>query len=259
MQLTARPAGSLFFSAHWADAAERSLLYGEKRALCLPHAFPVARLHCSFERWSSAWRRSAPCVVRYWRAFFARVPDRRIRTEPREPPGGPAKSLGRPAFGFGSLLALLLALPLLAFARAQEVATPAAGPAGTPCPAGSPAAEGTPVNATPAVVGTPDATPAASPAPACEEADASTGTTIRIVDFGFEPAQTEVKVGTTLTWINEGDAPHTSTAYVDGTKYWDSNILETGQSYAFTLNESGFFDYLCTLHPNMTASLNVVE
>ena len=168
-------------------------------------------------------------------------------------------SLRRPVLGFGFLLALLLALPLLAFARAQETATPVSGPASRPCPVPSPPAEGTPVNATPAVVGTPDATPAASSAPACEEADASTGSTIRIVDFAFEPAQADVKVGTTVTWINEGDAPHTSTAYVDGTKYRDSNILETGQSFAFTVTEPGFFDYLCTLHPNMTASLNVVE
>ncbi len=162
-------------------------------------------------------------------------------------------SLRRPALGV--LLALLLALPLLALARAQETATPVAGPGGTPCPAASPASEGTPSLATPAATGTPDATPVAG----CEEPGISTGTTIRIVDFDFEPAEAQVKVGTSVTWVNEGAAAHTSAAYVGGTKYWDSNILESGQSYAFTFTEPGSFDYLCTLHPTMKAHLDVVE
>ncbi len=51
----------------------------------------------------------------------------------------------------------------------------------------------------------------------CEATEVSAGTTIRIVDFVFEPAQAEVKVGKTVTWINEGAAAHTSAAYVGGT------------------------------------------
>lgn len=93
----------------------------------------------------------------------------------------------------------------------------------------------------------------------CEETEVSAGTTTHIVDFVFEPAQAQLKVGTTVTWVNEGAAARTSAAYVDGTKHWDSNILDTGQSFAFTSSEPGSFDYLCTLRPNLTASLEVVE
>lgn len=68
-----------------------------------------------------------------------------------------------------------------------------------------------------------------------------------------------MEVGTTATWVNEGATARTSTAYVDGTKYWDSNILNSGQSYSFTFTVPGSVDYLCTLHPTMTAHLDMVE
>ena len=155
----------------------------------------------------------------------------------------------------GCLLALILALPLLSLARAQETGTPATSSTGTPCPAASPTAEGTPSTVTPAAIGTPQAMQEATPGTDC----AGTAATIHIVDFAFEPAQAEVKVGTTVTWVNDGATAHTSAAYVEGTKYWDSNILNSGQSYSFTFTEPGSFDYLCTLHPNMKAHLDVTE
>ncbi len=67
-----------------------------------------------------------------------------------------------------------------------------------------------------------------------------------------------MKIGSTVSWVNDGDATHTSPAYVGGTTYWDSNILDSGQSYAFTFTEPDSFDYLCTLHPTMKAHLDVV-
>jgi plastocyanin len=83
--------------------------------------------------------------------------------------------------------------------------------------------------------------------------------TIEIVDFFFEPAEVTVKVGTTVTWVNVGPTDHTTTAYIDGDKYWDSAIMSEGDTYSFTVEEPGTFEYLCALHPSMTATLIVEE
>src|SRR5215210_8428678 len=71
-------------------------------------------------------------------------------------------------------------------------------------------------------------------------------------------AQDEMTVapGTTVTWVNDGEEPHTSTAD-DGT--WDSGTLQPGESYSFTFDEPGDYSYLCEIHPDMTATINVSE
>lgn len=104
--------------------------------------------------------------------------------------------------------------------------------------------------------GTPSASPAATPGtPAAAKA-----VTIIIKDFAFVPANVTVKVGTTVTWINQGPTPHTTTAYdQQGKKIWDSNILLKGQKYSVTFKSPGSFDYLCTLHPFMKGHLTVVK
>ena len=82
---------------------------------------------------------------------------------------------------------------------------------------------------------------------------------IRILDFGFDPATVEVGVGTTVTWVNDGPTDHTTVAFVDGKKRWDSNILHAGDEYSYRFTEPGSFDYVCGLHPTMKAHLDVVE
>jgi plastocyanin len=83
--------------------------------------------------------------------------------------------------------------------------------------------------------------------------------TIEIVDFFFDPEDVTVTVGTTVTWVNVGPTDHTTTAYVDGDKFWDSAIMVEGDVFSFTFEEPGSYDYLCALHPSMTAHLEVVE
>ncbi len=71
---------------------------------------------------------------------------------------------------------------------------------------------------------------------------------VTIVDFAFDPDSIEIVIGTTVEWTNLGDAPHTTTAN-DGT--WDSGTLSNGGSFSFTFNETGVYDYICTIHPSM--------
>ena len=82
--------------------------------------------------------------------------------------------------------------------------------------------------------------------------------TVSIQDFFFDPCQLSVAPGTTVTWVNEGQAPHTVTS-TDG-KELDSATLQPGDTYTFTFDEGDAgetYAYQCTIHPQMTASVKV--
>ena len=65
-----------------------------------------------------------------------------------------------------------------------------------------------------------------------------------------------VALGTTVTWTNDDlGMPHTVTA-VDGS--FDSGVMQTGQSWSYTFDKPGDFEYLCTLHPWMRAKVSVM-
>jgi plastocyanin len=77
---------------------------------------------------------------------------------------------------------------------------------------------------------------------------------VSIEDFFFSPANMTVAPGTTVKWVNNGQAPHTSTAD-DGT--WDSGTLQPGESFSFTFDQPGTYTYHCNIHPNMTGTITV--
>lgn len=77
---------------------------------------------------------------------------------------------------------------------------------------------------------------------------------VSIIDFSFEPQVLEIPVGSTVTWTNNDTAQHTATS-TDGV--WDSGILDQGGSFSFTFDTVGTFDYICSLHPNMTGQIVV--
>jgi len=79
--------------------------------------------------------------------------------------------------------------------------------------------------------------------------------TAKIDNFTFVPARLTVKAGTTVTWRNEDDIPHTVTSV---TQLFKSRALDTDDSFSFTFTKSGTYEYFCSLHPRMTATI-VVE
>jgi plastocyanin len=85
---------------------------------------------------------------------------------------------------------------------------------------------------------------------------AQEGAAVSIVDFAFEPAAVEIPVGATVTWTNNGAAPHTATAS-DGT--FDSGQLAPGATFSHTFTAAGTFPYVCQIHPEMTGTVTVVE
>jgi plastocyanin len=87
-----------------------------------------------------------------------------------------------------------------------------------------------------------------SPAQAAE-------TEVKIDNFTFNPQQITVKAGTTVTWVNHDDIPHTVTSK---TMAFRSKAMDTDDKFSFTFATAGSYPYFCALHPHMTGSI-VVE
>jgi plastocyanin len=78
---------------------------------------------------------------------------------------------------------------------------------------------------------------------------------VKIDNFTFAPQRLVVKAGTTITWINDDDIPHT---IASSTKLFKSNALDTKDKFSFTFTTLGAYEYFCSLHPHMTGAI-VVE
>lgn len=81
-------------------------------------------------------------------------------------------------------------------------------------------------------------------------------TKMNIQNMAFMSANIQVKVGTTLTWTNQDNVPH-SVTFKNGMK--DSGLLYQGQSFSYTFNTPGAYQYSCTVHPYMVATVTVVS
>jgi amicyanin len=77
---------------------------------------------------------------------------------------------------------------------------------------------------------------------------------VKIGNFTFGPQELKVKSGTTVTWANEDDIPHT----VVSPNNYRSKVLDTDGTYSFTFTTPGTYKYFCSLHPHMTGTI-VVE
>jgi amicyanin len=77
---------------------------------------------------------------------------------------------------------------------------------------------------------------------------------VKIGNLTFGPQELKVKAGTTVTWTNEDDIPHT----VVSPNNFRSKALYTDGTYSFTFTTPGTYKYFCSLHPHMTGTI-VVE
>lgn len=74
-------------------------------------------------------------------------------------------------------------------------------------------------------------------------------------NFMFAPASITVKAGTTVTWVNLDDEPHT--VFSDAGLF-RSSALDTKERFSFKFEKPGTYHYLCTIHPRMLGTV-VVE
>ncbi len=76
----------------------------------------------------------------------------------------------------------------------------------------------------------------------------------------YLPYEVNVAVGTTVTWNNGDTAIHTVTSGNPSSvvgELFDSGIFMSGDSFEFTFNDAGTFDYFCVVHSWMTGIVNV--
>jgi plastocyanin len=78
------------------------------------------------------------------------------------------------------------------------------------------------------------------------------GNVVTMAGLRFQPDALRVAKGTTVVFVNDDTAPHTVTARSGGT---DSGVIDPGKR--FTLVAAASFDYVCSIHPSMTAKLVV--
>ena len=86
----------------------------------------------------------------------------------------------------------------------------------------------------------------------------ATTNTVEIKGFAFNPATITVTKGTTVKWTNNDNAPHTVTttsAPVD----FDSGTKNKGDTFTQAFDTAGTYEYYCSIHPNMKATIIVIE
>ena len=77
---------------------------------------------------------------------------------------------------------------------------------------------------------------------------------VKIDNFSFGPTALTVAVGTTVTWTNRDDIPHT---VVSDDKAFKSKVLDTDEKFSFTFTKPGTYGYFCSIHPKMTGKVVV--
>ena len=76
----------------------------------------------------------------------------------------------------------------------------------------------------------------------------------QIKNFAFVPAVLTVAPGTTVTWTNTDEEPHTVTS---NNGSFRSSALDTDDKFSFTFTRPGDYAYFCRLHPHMTGRVVV--
>jgi len=80
-----------------------------------------------------------------------------------------------------------------------------------------------------------------------------------IENDAFTPASIDVEAGSTVTWFNNDDEAHTVTSGAPGAPdgFFDSGNVDANGSFSFTFDQPGTYAYFCSIHPNMTGTVNV--
>lgn len=77
-----------------------------------------------------------------------------------------------------------------------------------------------------------------------------------IQHYAFVPTNIVVEVGGSATWYNDDEVWHTVTAAAAG---FDSGVMAQGDSFSATFEETGVFQFACSIHPAMTGQVVVIE
>lgn len=90
---------------------------------------------------------------------------------------------------------------------------------------------------------------------AAPSGDAVRSVKVEIEDFAYYPDPVKIEEGGKVTWQNEDSAPHTATA--DDSSF-DTGTLGEGKRKSETFKQAGTYSYICSIHPDMTGTVEVV-
>ena len=93
-----------------------------------------------------------------------------------------------------------------------------------------------------------------SPSVKANDQTSAANVAVKIDNFVFGPETLTVPVGTTVTWTNSDDIPHTS---VSTEGVWKSKVMDTDETFSYTFTKAGTFPYFCSIHPKMTGKVVV--
>jgi plastocyanin len=79
-------------------------------------------------------------------------------------------------------------------------------------------------------------------------------TEVIMLNYRFLPQDIRVSEGYTVTWTNDDRVAHTVVA--DAGEF-DSGEVQPGETFNYTFEETGVFNYSCTIHPGMIGSVTV--
>ena len=95
---------------------------------------------------------------------------------------------------------------------------------------------------------------AGSDAPLTSSSPYGAGRDVTIDNFSFSPTPITIPAGTTLTWTNRDDIPHT---VVSDDQQFKSKALDTDEKFSYTFSKPGTYSYFCSIHPKMVAKVIV--
>jgi len=86
--------------------------------------------------------------------------------------------------------------------------------------------------------------------------DFTPGPTAEVIidNLTFSPETLTVTPGTTVTWLNQESVTHTVSSLSGA---FESGSMSPGDSFSFTFNDKGIFEYRCSLHPTMRGTVTV--
>ena len=93
-----------------------------------------------------------------------------------------------------------------------------------------------------------------SPSVKANDQPSAANVAVKIDNFVFGPQTITVPVGTTVTWTNSDDIPHTAVS-TDGV--FKSKVMDTDEKFSYTFTKPGTYSYYCSVHPTMTGQVVV--
>ena len=90
---------------------------------------------------------------------------------------------------------------------------------------------------------------------AAPSGDAVRSAEVEIEDFAYRPDPVTIEEGGKVIWKNRDSAPHTATAE-DGS--FDTGTIEEGKIKSETFKQAGTYTYVCSIHPQMHGTVEVV-